>query len=355
MLPMSVFLLGLSPPPPLPSAPPPFSLCRSPSPPSPPCSPSLLFPPLLFLPPPYPHCLRPSTLMRTPSPPPLHHLLLWLLSPPSPAPSPHTSPCSLPPILLTTELRATPLPPPSSPDSEPPLPLPSSLACRLHPPSPLPHSPPLPPSTRLPPSLPQRPNQSLLGPPSLPREPKDPCLTSPAPRPASTCHRPTPPTSATVPRPSSERPPLLRFPDEHNPVHTHSSSLQSAPAAPAADRRAAPHPDPPLHARPPLPRTAGPNPTKNSTEPTRNTLRAAFGQAQPGRHRRLSASAEHRVEFGVGPDGPDLFAQRQATAILAAHRSASSREGTSRRLNPPMACGYEPSVTAPSVATMLAG
>jgi hypothetical protein len=40
---------------------------------------------------------------------------------------------------------------------------------------------------------------------------------------------------------------------------------------------------------------------------------------------------------------------------LAAHRSASSREGTSTSVNPPMACGYGPSVTAPPVATMLAG
>src|SRR2546426_6881947 len=31
-------------------------------------------------------------------------------------------------------------------------------------------------------------------------------------------------------------------------------------------------------------------------------------------------------------------AQRQATAILAAHCSASSREGTSMSVNPPMAC-----------------
>jgi len=42
-------------------------------------------------------------------------------------------------------------------------------------------------------------------------------------------------------------------------------------------------------------------------------------------------------------------------AILAAHCSASSREGTSTSVNPPMASGYGPSVTAPSVATMLAG
>src|SRR5438105_9331476 len=47
-------------------------------------------------------------------------------------------------------------------------------------------------------------------------------------------------------------------------------------------------------------------------------------------------------------------AQRQAPAFLAAHSSASSREGTSTTQNPPMASGYGPSVSVPSVATMLA-
>src|SRR3712207_1364033 len=50
-------------------------------------------------------------------------------------------------------------------------------------------------------------------------------------------------------------------------------------------------------------------------------------------------------------------AHRQAAAILAAHASASSREGTSMIENPPMTAlvsGYGPSVTVPSVATMLA-
>src|SRR5213076_2224586 len=47
-------------------------------------------------------------------------------------------------------------------------------------------------------------------------------------------------------------------------------------------------------------------------------------------------------------------AQRQAPAFLAAHVSASSREDTSTTQNPPMASGYGPSVTVPSVATMLA-
>ncbi len=49
--------------------------------------------------------------------------------------------------------------------------------------------------------------------------------------------------------------------------------------------------------------------------------------------------------------------QRQATANLAAHSSAFSREGTSTIANPPMTAlvsGYGPSVTVPSVATMLA-
>src|SRR5215211_7410581 len=47
-------------------------------------------------------------------------------------------------------------------------------------------------------------------------------------------------------------------------------------------------------------------------------------------------------------------AQRQAPAFLAAHASASSREGTSTTQNPPIASGYGPSVTVPSVATTLA-
>ncbi len=55
--------------------------------------------------------------------------------------------------------------------------------------------------------------------------------------------------------------------------------------------------------------------------------------------------AEHRVEFGVGPDRPDLL---RAAA-------GGGREGTSTIVSPPMACWYWPSVTAPSVATMLAG
>src|SRR6478735_8580743 len=47
---------------------------------------------------------------------------------------------------------------------------------------------------------------------------------------------------------------------------------------------------------------------------------------------------------------------RQATAILAAHFSASSREATSTTANPPMCSllsGYGPSVIVPSVATTL--
>jgi hypothetical protein len=44
--------------------------------------------------------------------------------------------------------------------------------------------------------------------------------------------------------------------------------------------------------------------------------------------------------------------RRHAAAILAAHCSASSREGTSTTANPPMTSlvsGYGPSVTVPSV------
>jgi hypothetical protein len=77
-------------------------------------------------------------------------------------------------------------------------------------------------------------------------------------------------------------------------------------------------------------------------------LRTAFGQAQPGRHRRLPAWRSIASSSGSAPIARTSCAQRQAAAILAAHRSASSREGTSRSVNPPMARGYGPSVTAPS-------
>ena len=58
--------------------------------------------------------------------------------------------------------------------------------------------------------------------------------------------------------------------------------------------------------------------------------------------------------FGSGMSSRTSCAHRQATAILAAHASASSREGASMTESPPMACGYGPSATVPSVATMLA-
>jgi hypothetical protein len=57
---------------------------------------------------------------------------------------------------------------------------------------------------------------------------------------------------------------------------------------------------------------------------------------------------------GSGMNSRTSCAQRQAPAFLAAHCSASSREGTSTTQNPPMVSGYGPSVTVPSVATTLA-
>src|SRR5918992_3770213 len=71
-----------------------------------------------------------------------------------------------------------------------------------------------------------------------------------------------------------------------------------------------------------------------------------------------------RRRNGLGPDARlrghsrtrEPPAQRQATASLPAHSSASSREGTSTTENPPMYAllsGYGPSVTVPSVATTL--
>ena len=60
---------------------------------------------------------------------------------------------------------------------------------------------------------------------------------------------------------------------------------------------------------------------------------------------------------GIGQTSRTSCEQRQATAILAAHSSASSREATSTTANPPMTSlvsGNGPSVTIPSVSTMLA-
>ena len=84
-------------------------------------------------------------------------------------------------------------------------------------------------------------------------------------------------------------------------------------------------------------------------------LRVAFDQTQPGCHRRLAAWRSIASSSGSAPISRTSCAQRQATAILAAHCSASSREGTWTSVNQPMASGYGPSVTAPPAATMLAG
>ena len=57
-----------------------------------------------------------------------------------------------------------------------------------------------------------------------------------------------------------------------------------------------------------------------------------------------------------GPNSRTSCAQRQATAILPAHSSACSREGTSTTENPPiyaLLSGYGPSMTVLSVATTL--
>ncbi len=71
-------------------------------------------------------------------------------------------------------------------------------------------------------------------------------------------------------------------------------------------------------------------------------------------HRRLGRRARSVPHGRVGHDSRTSCVQRQATAFLAAHFSASSRAGTSTTQNPPMASAYGPSVTVPSVATMLA-
>ena len=57
-----------------------------------------------------------------------------------------------------------------------------------------------------------------------------------------------------------------------------------------------------------------------------------------------------------GTNSRTSCAQRQATAILPAHSSASSRDGTSTTENPPidaLLSGCGPSVTVPSVETTL--
>src|SRR6516225_3074641 len=81
---------------------------------------------------------------------------------------------------------------------------------------------------------------------------------------------------------------------------------------------------------------------------------------QSGQHRsqqRVTASPSVDQTVGSGRSSRTSCAQRHTTAILAAHFSASSREGTSTTANPPMTSlvsGYGPSVTVPSVATTLA-
>jgi hypothetical protein len=73
------------------------------------------------------------------------------------------------------------------------------------------------------------------------------------------------------------------------------------------------------------------------------------------RHRRLSAWPRIASSSGSCPISRTSCAHRQATAILAAHSSASSHEGTSTSVNPPMASGYGASVTVPSVVYQPAG
>jgi hypothetical protein len=97
------------------------------------------------------------------------------------------------------------------------------------------------------------------------------------------------------------------------------------------------------------------------------TSRGVSDRAAPNSLHRLRSIKRHYVGTGEWVVSTlDLFptaesgmksrtscAQRQAPAFLAAHCSASSREGTSTTQNPPIASGYGPSVTVPSVATML--
>src|ERR1017187_2398424 len=68
-----------------------------------------------------------------------------------------------------------------------------------------------------------------------------------------------------------------------------------------------------------------------------------FDQTWSGRHRRLSAWRSISSSSGSGPNSQTSYAQRHAAAILAAHSSASSREGTWTIVTPPMASGYGPS------------
>ncbi len=92
---------------------------------------------------------------------------------------------------------------------------------------------------------------------------------------------------------------------------------------------------------------------------------ALLGTRLPERAIAIFAAGAFEVFGAIGPRqtvGSGMIsrtscAHRQATAILAAHSSASSREGTSTIENPPMTAlvsGYGPAVTVPSVATTLA-
>src|SRR3984957_6684532 len=103
--------------------------------------------------------------------------------------------------------------------------------------------------------------------------------------------------------------------------------------------------------------------------PARGSCSSAAGRGRSGAAGTAPPAislAEHRVEFGVGPDLPDLLRAAAGDGelggpaqCLLAWGHVDEREPAdglrARAAPPPMASGHGPSVTAPSVATMLAG
>ena len=79
--------------------------------------------------------------------------------------------------------------------------------------------------------------------------------------------------------------------------------------------------------------------------------RVSFDQTGDGEVTVGPLPAEHRVEFRVECELPELFRAAAGAAILAALQRFLAG-GTSTTVTPPMACAYGPSVTVPSVPTI---
>src|SRR5215472_11182153 len=100
-----------------------------------------------------------------------------------------------------------------------------------------------------------------------------------------------------------------------------------------------------------------PDPRVTAARPQFRSMRRPRGQPAAGAYLAQAWRVSSYQAVASGRSSRTSCAQRHATAILAAHSSASSREGTSTTANPQMTSlvsGYGPSVTVPSVATTLA-